>query len=115
ARGAAMQATVTLSPNLPVAAPGGLRAFARLLWASSWPLTLLAALALPLTIVTLIGLAVDPRTITGAPAWLKPFKFAVSTIFYSGTLAWLLGHVTGHRRLVAFLGHLTTWSLVFEL
>lgn len=111
-----MTATTANLPAAPAAAtPGGLRAFTRLLWATSWPLTLLAALALPLALITLIGLAIDPRTITGAPAWLKPFKFAVSTIFYSGTLAWLLGHVSGHRRLVAFLGHLTTWSLVFEL
>ncbi len=111
-----MQTTLTLPSAAPAAAaPGGWRAFTRLLWATSWPLTLLAALALPLALITLAGLAFDPRTITGAPAWMKPFKFAVSIIFYSGTLAWLLGHVSGHRRLVAFLGHLTTWSLVFEL
>ncbi len=111
-----MNATAALTPKSPTAAaPGGLPTLARVMWASSWPLTLLAAVALPLTVATLIGLAVDPRTITGAPAWLKPFKFAVSTIFYSGTLAWLLGYVTGHRRLVAVLGHLTTWGLVFEL
>ena len=108
--------TATTMPLTPAAAaPTGLRGFVRLLWQTSWPLTLLAAVTIPLMLVTLAGLALDPRLITGAPAWLKPFKFAVSTLFYTGTLAWLLGHVTGHRRLVAVLGHLTTWSLVFEL
>jgi hypothetical protein len=112
-----MHPSMTLSSTVthPEPTPGGWRGFVRLLWATSWPLTLLAGLALPLALSALIGLALDPRTITGAPAWLKPFKFAVSTIFYSGTLAWLLGHVRGHRRLVALLAHLTTWSLVFEL
>ena len=38
---------------------------------------------------SLVGLWVDPRTITGAPAWLKPAKFAASIAIYSLTLAWL--------------------------
>jgi len=29
-------------------------------------------------VVALIGLLLDPRVITGAPAWLKPMKFAIS-------------------------------------
>jgi hypothetical protein len=28
--------------------------------------------------VTLVGLVLDPRSITDAPAWLKPSKFAAS-------------------------------------
>ena len=39
----------------------------------------------------LVGMLVDPRIITGAPAWLKPFKFAISTAIYSLTLAWIFG------------------------
>jgi hypothetical protein len=100
----------------PAAPPAtGLRAFGRLLWSTNWPLTLLAAISLALLALTLVGLAVDPRTITGAPAWLKPFKFAVSVTIYSLTLAWMLSYVRGHRRWVALAGHLTTWSLVGEL
>jgi hypothetical protein len=38
-----------------------------------------------------VGMLVDPRVITGAPAWLKPFKFAISTAVYSLTLAWIFG------------------------
>ena len=38
--------------------------------------------------VSLAGLLLDPRVITGAPAWLKPAQFAISTAVYSLTLAW---------------------------
>jgi hypothetical protein len=51
---------------------------------------------IPLTVVgvglvlafggTLIGLLVDPRAVTGAPAWLKPAKFAISFALYAFTL-----------------------------
>jgi len=93
----------------------GLRALARMLWRTNWPLTLLAAVSLALLGVTLLGLALDPRIITGAPAWMKPFKFAVSVTIYSLTLAWMLSYVRAHPRLVALAGHLTAWSLVGEL
>ncbi|WP_305789336.1 hypothetical protein [Symbioplanes lichenis] len=43
-----------------------------------------------LAVVCLAGLGLDDRIITGAPAWLKPFKFSVSLAVYAGTLAWLL-------------------------
>jgi hypothetical protein len=43
-------------------------------------------------VASLIGMLVDPRIIiTGATAWLKPFKFAVSTAIYSLTRAWIYG------------------------
>jgi hypothetical protein len=32
--------------------------------------------------VSLAGLLLDPRVITGAPAWLKPIKFAISISIY---------------------------------
>src|SRR3712207_9036667 len=58
-------------------------------------LAMLAVLA-----ATLVGLVVDPRVITGAPAWLKPAKFALSFGVYSFTFLWLLSSVQGHPRLV---------------
>jgi len=48
--------------------------------------------------VCAVGLAVDPRQITGAPAWLKPLKFAVSAAIYCFSFPWLLLHLEGHRR-----------------
>jgi hypothetical protein len=65
-------------------------------WAANWSLTLLGLAMLVLLLVCLAGLALDPRMITGAPAWLKPMKFAISIALYSCTLLWLLTFVQGH-------------------
>ncbi|MCF0092945.1 hypothetical protein B0E54_01771 [Micromonospora sp. MH99] len=43
-----------------------------------------------LAVVAMVGILVDPRVLTGAPIWLKPFKFAVSFVLYGATLAWML-------------------------
>ena len=47
------------------------------------PLLWLAAAMAVLTVVALIGLAVDPRVVTGAPLWAKPLKFSLSVLVYS--------------------------------
>lgn len=65
--------------------------------------------------VALVGLLVDPRSITGAPAWLKPAKFGVSTAIFLLTLRWVLGHVEGHRRTVTAVGALAAVALAGEL
>ena len=52
------------------------------LWASSASLISAGFLMLAALAVALVGLIADPRTITGAPAWLKPAKFAISTGIY---------------------------------
>ena len=59
------------------------------LWETSPELIVTAALMLIVLAGAIIGLAVDPRVITGAPAWLKPAKFAASIAIYTVTLAWL--------------------------
>jgi hypothetical protein len=84
-------------------------------WRTNLPLTVTALAAVALLAATVVGVIVDPRVITGAPAWVKPMKFANSTVVYCGTLAWLLGFVQGHRRLVGLVGYATSLSLVVEL
>ena len=42
----------------------------------------------------LAGLVFDHRLITGAPAWLKPAKFALSVAIFTGTLAWTMRFLT---------------------
>jgi hypothetical protein len=62
---------------------------------------------------SLAAMLVDPRVIAGAPAWLKPFKFATSTAIYSLTLAWIFGWLSDWprvRRVVAW-----TTAIVFVL
>ena len=84
-------------------------------WRTNRPLTFLGAAMLVTLAVTLGGLVVDDRVITGAPAWLKPAKFAVSIAIYSFTLLWLLNFVEGHRRLVALISWGTTLAFVVEM
>lgn len=62
-----------------------------------------------------VGLAADPRLITGSSAWLKPLKFAVSIAVYCATLAWLLTLVEGRRRLVRAVAWATGLALALEL
>ena len=73
----------------PIRSAAGARTAALLerLWRASAPLTAVGALMLVAAGASLVGMLADPRIITGAPAWLKPFKFAVSTAIYSLTLA----------------------------
>ncbi|MFG1649373.1 hypothetical protein ACGFIE_05570 [Micromonospora sp. NPDC049275] len=60
--------------------------------ATQWnrPLMLLVGAMAALAVVATVGIVVDPRVLTGAPIWLKPFKFAVSFVLYGATLAWML-------------------------
>jgi hypothetical protein len=62
-----------------------------------------------------VGLLVDPRVITGASAWLKPAKFAVSISIYCFTLLWLLTHVRGRPRLVRLVAWITAVALGMEM
>ncbi len=54
------------------------------------PLVRAAWLNIALFIGTLVGLLIDPRVIAGAPAWLKPAKFCLSTAVYLLTIAWII-------------------------
>ena len=71
----------------------------------------LAALIVPFG----VGILVDPRVITGAPAWLKPLKFAVSTALYCFTLAWVFTYLPDWPRLRRIVGRGTAAALVLEV
>ena len=63
----------------------------------------------------LAAMALDGATILGAPRWLKPAKFAVSTAIYAFTLAWILTYLPDRRRLAAIVGWVTSVVLVVEV
>lgn len=63
-------------------------------------LMLLVAGMAVLTLVTAIGTVTDDRVLTGAPIWLKPFKFSVSIALYAFTLAWMLSLLPRRSRLI---------------
>jgi hypothetical protein len=77
-------------------------------------LSLACAVSLAVLVLALVGLVADDRQITGAAAWLKPVKFAVSIAVYCATLAWLLSLVQGHTRLVRVVAWTTGWALILE-
>lgn len=99
-----------VSPGSRMPFPGPFEALRRA-WAFSRPLTFAGVAMLLTLLVALAGVILDPRVITGAPAWLKPAKFAISISIYCFTLLWLLTFVRGRPRLV----RLVAWSTAIGL
>lgn len=79
------------------------------------PLVFVGLLMVPLLLLNLAGLVIDPRLVTGASVWLKPAKFATSTILYCLTLAWILSTMSPLPRLIRWCGDLSAWVLLLEL
>ena len=78
-------------------------------------LTIMGGAMLITFVATLVGIFVDHRVITGAPAWLKPAKFAISVSTYCFTFVWMLRFVENRPRLVRLLANVTTASLIVEM
>jgi hypothetical protein len=87
----------------------------KMLWESDRRLTAVGVLMAALLAATGVALLVDPRQITGAPAWMKPAKFAASIGIYTLTLAWVFTYLrewTATRRVVSWI---TAVTLVLEI
>lgn len=87
----------------------------RRLWTSDAPLTAGGLLMLAVLAANLVGLWLDPRVITGMPAWLKPAKFAASTAIYMSTLAWMFGYLLDWPRMRRAVGWTTAVILTGEV
>ena len=85
------------------------------LWKTDAPLTFTGLLMLPALAAAAVGLIVDPRLITSAPAWLKPAKFALSIAIYVFTLAWTFTFIPGFKRTRRIVGWVTAIVMVLEL
>jgi hypothetical protein len=80
------------------------------------PLVVVAGAMALLAVACLAGLWLDDRVLVGAPIWLKPLKFAVSTAVYATTLAWMISLLdAGRARTGWWLGTLISAGLVVEL
>jgi hypothetical protein len=62
-----------------------------------------------------IGMALDPKVITGVNGWIKPLKFLLSAAIYSATFLWLLTYVKGRRRWVQTTANVTAVVLLIEI
>ena len=87
----------------------------RRLWRQSRILTFTAGLMLIAFVASLAGVLLDPRVITGAPAWLKPAKFAISTAIYSITLAWFYRYLTVWPRFLRFAAWAISLIFIIEV
>src|SRR5271165_2834481 len=90
-------------------------AFLQLAWQENAPLTITTILMLLAFIGSCLGVVFDQRIITGAPAWLKPAKFAISTAIYTGTMVWLFGYITIWPRLIRAVGWVMSLILVVDV
>jgi hypothetical protein len=95
--------------------PGRIRHLVVHLWRSDAPLTATGLAMIPLLGAFAAGLWLDPRTITGAPAWLKPAKFAASIAIYSLTLAWIFGNLRPWARTRKIVGRTTAAVMAIEI
>jgi hypothetical protein len=80
-------------------------------WRRNPTLVALVLAMLAVAAVALLGLVVDPRLIAGAPAWMKPLKFAISIAVYAVTLLWMLRFIPDRPRLVAAI----SWGVFLAL
>jgi hypothetical protein len=87
----------------------------RRLYTTDAPLTVTGVLMAAALIPALAGLWLDARVITGAPAWLKPAKFAVSTAIYTLTLAWIFTYLPAWVRTRRIVGWATAVILIVEV
>ena len=85
------------------------------MWQTAPELIATAAVMQIILIGALVGLAVDPRMITGAPAWLKPVKFAVSITIYTVTLAWIFTLLPEWTRTRRVVGWMTAITMLIEI
>jgi hypothetical protein len=81
----------------------------------SVPLTVTGCLMLAALAASVVGLVIDPRIITGAPAWLKPAKFAASIALYTFTLAWMFTFIPEWANTRRIVGWTTAIALVVEI
>jgi len=84
-------------------------------WTESASLTFTGLLVLGALAVSIAGLIVDDRLITGAPAWLKPAKFATSTAIYCFTVTWLLTYIEKWPRLMRWMARVIAFVILFEV
>lgn len=85
--------------------------------AAGWhrPLMVFVSVMAALAVVSAVGVLADPRIVTGAPIWLKPFKFSVSFVLYATTLAWMLSLLPRRSRVAEWAATVIVAMSVVEM
>jgi hypothetical protein len=85
------------------------------LWQTDARLTAVGLAMLALLAATGVALLVDPREVMGAPAWMKPAKFAASIAIFTLTLAWVFTYLPEWSRTRRVVSWITAVTLVLEI
>jgi hypothetical protein len=86
-----------------------------MLWQTDARLTAVGIAILALLAATGVALLVDPREVMGAPAWMKPAKFAASIAIYTLTLAWVFTYLPEWKRTRRVVSWVTAVTLMLEI
>jgi hypothetical protein len=89
--------------------------FGKSLFAAAPGLTVLGFVMAADLVFTLLGLTVDHRVITGAPAWLKPAKFALSTMIACWSFGFCIASTSVWPRLTRALDWVLATGLAIEI
>lgn len=84
-------------------------------WRIDAPLTACGLLMLGVLAACAVGLWIDPRTVLGAPVWLKPAKFAVSISIYCATLVGLFSTIPAFARTRRVVSWTTATVMLLEM
>lgn len=84
---------VSTPQKTPQTAAWNPRGIVEELWRRNPILFAVAAVNAVLFVAFIAGIALDPTTVNGEPAWLKPTKFAGSIALISATLSWVGIHL----------------------
>jgi hypothetical protein len=87
----------------------------RKLFAAAPALTIFGFIMAADLVFTMFGLVVDRRVITGAPAWLKPAKFALSTMIAAWSFAFCIASTTIWPRFTRALDIVLATGLAIEI
>jgi hypothetical protein len=84
-------------------------------FSSAPALTVLGFIMAADLVLTMFGLVLDRRLITGAPAWLKPAKFALSTLIAAWSFAFCIAATSIWPRLTRALDFILGGALLLEI
>ena len=92
-----------------------LREVSRYFWSVNRPMTVLFWAMVVTSVLGILGLLLDPRTVLGQPTWAKTTKFSLSLVLYSSTMLWIFGYDTLRPRLSRFILSASAYILGFEM
>jgi hypothetical protein len=84
-------------------------------WRIDARLTACGLLMLGVLAACAVGLCLDPRTVLGAPVWLKPAKFALSISIYCATLVALFSAIPAFDRTRRVVSWTTLTVMLLEM